>query len=110
MTLSQTQRIFALNVAKLIQFIYDNGMECTLGEVLRTVEQQKIYLAAGATKTLNSAHLKKLAIDIQLFVNGVYATDNEAYKPLAEYWKSLHPSNVAGYDWGWDAGHFEMKY
>jgi hypothetical protein len=110
MKLSEQQRIFSLNLAKLIQWIYDEGMECTMGEVLRTPEQQAIYLKSGASKTANSMHLQKLAADINLFVTGVYVTDKEHYKPLASYWKSLHPDNVAGYDWGWDANHFEMKF
>jgi len=77
--------------------------------LLRTKEQQEIYFNEGKSKTMNSKHLSRLAIDLNLFVYGVYQTDKEAYKPLAEYWKTLHPDNRAGYDWGWDANHFEMK-
>ena len=36
-------------------------------------------------------------------------TNTASYKPLAEYWKSLHEDNVSGYDWGLDGNHFEMK-
>ncbi len=110
MTLSQSQRIFSLNLAKLILWIYEQGMECTLGEVLRTTEQQAIYLKNGKSKTMNSGHLKKLAADINLFVDGTYATGKESYRKMSEYWKSLHPKNISGYDWGWDAQHLEMKY
>ena len=110
MTLSQTQRTFSLNLAKLILWIYDNGMECTMGEVLRTPEQQAIYLKSGLSKTSNSKHLQKLAADINLFIDGVYTTEKQDYKGLAEYWKSLHKDNVAGYDWGWDAQHFQQNY
>jgi len=109
MKLSQSQRIFSLNLAKLIIWIYDNGMECTMGEVLRTQEQQEIYVKSGKSKTSNSKHLLKLAADINLFIGGEYKTDKESYKEMAKYWKSLHENNVAGYDWGWDSNHFEMK-
>jgi len=109
MTLREKQSVFLKNVANLILWAFDNGYELTGGELLRTKEQQEIYLNEGKSKTMNSQHLKKLAIDLNLFIDGKYQYDNEAYKPLAEYWKSLHPNNVAGYDWGWDSQHFEMK-
>jgi len=109
MKLSEKQGVFLLNVSKLIQFANDRGWWLTGGELLRTKEQQEIYFNEGKSKTMNSKHLSRLAIDLNLFVYGVYQTDKEAYKPLAEYWKTLHPDNRAGYDWGWDANHFEMK-
>ena len=108
MTLSEKQSIFALNFAKLILWINDQGWTVTVGEVLRTPEQEEIYFSTGKSKTKDSKHLLKLAGDLNLFVNGVYQTTKNSYKPLAEYWKSLNPLNKAGYDWGWDANHFEM--
>ena len=124
--LKEKQSIFILNVAKLIIKAYElPGYELTLGEGLRTSDQQMLYfegytlikigsdlklaVAPRKSKTMNSRHIQKLAIDLNLFVNGEYRTDKEAYKPLAEYWRSLHPDNVSGYDWGWDFNHFEMK-
>ncbi len=109
MRLSRKQGIFLLNVAKLIQYVSEQGWWVTGGELLRTKEQQKIYFDNGKSKTMRSKHRSKLAIDLSLFVGGEYQTKKEPYKPLADYWKSLHPNNVAGYDWGWDANHFEMK-
>ena len=109
MTLREKQSIFLKNVALLISWAFDNGFELTGGELQRTSEQQEVYVNEGLSKTMNSQHLKKLAIDLNLFVNGKYQRNREAYRALAEYWKSLHPDNVAGYDWGWDANHFEMK-
>ena len=109
MKLSEKQGIFLLNVSKLIQWVDAQGWWATGGELLRTKEQLEIYFKQGKSKTMNSKHRSKLAIDLNLFIDGEYQTDNESYKPLAEYWKSLHPDNVAGYDWGWDANHFEMK-
>ncbi len=109
MTLREKQSIFLLNVSKLIQWAFTQGYELTGGELLRTHEQQAIHLKNGKTKVKISKHQKKLAIDLNLFINGVYQRNNEAYKPLAEYWKSLHANNRAGYDWGWDGNHFEMK-
>ena len=109
MKLSRKQGIFLLNVSKLIQYVSEQGWWVTGGELLRTKEQQKIYFENGKSKTMRSKHRSKLAIDLNLFVDGEYQTKKEPYKPLADYWKSLHQNNVAGYDWGWDANHFEMK-
>ena len=109
MTLRQRQSVFAQNTAKLILYAYEIGFEVTLGEALRTVEQQRIYVNSGKSKTMNSRHIQRLAIDLCLFRNGTYLTGKEDYRQLAEYWESLNPDNVAGYRWGWDANHFEMR-
>lgn len=103
------QSIFLQNVAALICWAFNNGYELTGGELYRTEEQQEIYRKKGLSKATRSRHQDRLAIDLNLFIDGVYQTTREPYRPLAEYWKSLHPENVAGYDWGWDANHFEMK-
>ena len=125
MSLRNKQSIFALNVAKLIIYAYEIGYELTLGEVLRTMCQQYLYFmgyklmkigsalklakTSRKSKTMNSKHRKKLAIDLNLFKDGVYLTDKESFRPLAEYWKSLHPKNTCGYYWNWDLNHFQMS-
>ena len=125
MTLRNKQSIFALNVSKLIQFAYEQGYEITLGEAYRTKSQQYLYFEGyniiklgsslklaktkSKSRTMNSKHLYKLAIDINLFKDGVYLTDKESHKPLAEYWKSLHPKNTSGYFWNWDINHYQMS-
>ena len=125
LSLREKQSIFALNIAKLIIKAYEIGYEITFGEALRTNDQQILYfeglslLKTGsdihfvkvkpASKTMFSKHLDKLAIDLNIFVDGVWKKDAESYRPLAEYWKSLHEDNVCGYDWGWDLNHFQMS-
>ena len=109
-SLRQKQESFLQDAAKLIAFIPTlPGYTCTAGELWRTNEQQAIYLAKGLSKTKFSKHQDRLAIDLNLFVNGIYRSDKAAFKPIAEYWKSLSPNNVSGYDWGWDYNHFEKK-
>ena len=104
------QWLFLLDVAKLINYIETlPGHTVTGGELFRTPEQQAIYVAKGLSKTSNSKHLKRLAIDLNLFIHGKYQTEREPYKKLAAFWKSLSPKNVAGYDFGWDANHFERS-
>ena len=119
MKLSEKQGIFLLNVAKLIIWVSEQGQYVTGGELLRTKEQQQIYVDSGESKTLDGKHLEKLAIDLNLFINGVYRRDTESYKPLGQYWVSLHPNNRWGGDWNKDGAtddeefkdgnHFEMR-
>lgn len=97
MTLGEKQRKFTELVADLIQWSYLNGYELTFGEAYRTPEQAALNAAKGSGIS-NSLHTKRLAIDLNLFVNGEYMTDSEAYRPLGEYWKSLD-SNCC---WGGD--------
>jgi len=104
----QTQ--FAINLAKLITYAHTlPNYALTIGEVERTKDQQAIYVAKGLSKTNNSKHLIRLAADLFVFINGVYRTDRAAYQPLADYWKTLHPRNVSGCDWGWDFNHFQQN-
>jgi len=125
MTLREKQSIFAKNICKLIIWTFDNGYEITLGEAYRTNDQQLLYFygytldsdenslklikTGQKSKTMNSYHLSKCALDINLFIDGKYVSDKDSFKPLAEYWKTLHPNNVSGYDWGWDFNHFQMS-
>ena len=107
MTLSEKQRKFVLLVSKLIQYAYENSIELTFGEAYRTIEQQQIYIDKGLSKTKNSKHLEKLAIDFNLFINGEYKSDKPSYQILGDYWKTLDIDCTWGGDWGWDANHFQ---
>lgn len=104
------QNLFLTNLAKLIQYAQTlPGYHITGGELTRPPEMQAIYKRRGLSMTTSSQHLVRLAIDLNVFINGEYQTGREAYKPLADFWVSLDPRNKAGYHWGWDANHFEMK-
>lgn len=120
MTLREAQSIFTKNVANLVQFAYIQGYELTFGETFRTPEQQKIYLASGKSKTQNSQHLKRLAVDFNVFVRGTLVKDTALISSLGAFWVSLHPLNRWGGDWNrngktsdetfLDGNHFEMKF
>lgn len=127
MTLSEKQQTFTENIGKLIAFAIANGYKLTFGEVYRTPEQQQIYFNTGRSKTLNSRHLQRLAVDFNIFKDGVYLFQNAATKKaevqsclvLGNYWLTLNPDNVWGGDWDRDHDtfdetfldpyHFEMK-
>lgn len=117
MRLSEHQRIFTRNIAKLIVYAYQQGLELTFGEAYRTNEQQLIYVQSGKSQTMNSNHLRRLAVDFNVFENGNLTYKWETVKILGDYWESLHPKNRWGGDWNKDdkkngfidTPHFEMN-
>ena len=109
MTLGQLQRNFTMQVSLLIAYAYENGMELTFGDAYR---DPRVHGAVGDKKSYSSAssnHKQRLAVDFNLFIDGVYITDGDhpSYVLLGEYWESL------GGAWGGrfnDANHFSMEY
>lgn len=128
MKLSEKQRIFTKNVALLILKSYELGIELTLGEAYRTQSQvqlnyygfdvhfdknQGVLIATKrkpTSKTLNSYHPKRLAIDFNFFIDGKLTYTDPKLKELGDYWESLHPKNVWGGNWKFkDTPHFQMS-
>ena len=54
-----------------------------------------------------SLHRLSLAVDLLLFVDGVYQTETEAYRAIGEKWESLGGS--WGGRWG-DGNHLSLSY
>jgi hypothetical protein len=98
--MSQLQQEFAQAAARLILYASTNlGYGVTLGEAWRTPEQAA-WNAAHGSGIANSLHTQRLAIDLNLFINGEYQADDSqgAYSALGQWWKS----QGAGYCWGGD--------
>jgi peptidoglycan L-alanyl-D-glutamate endopeptidase CwlK len=118
MTLGQKQELFAKYVVKLIQQAWEMGYEVRLGEVQRPLEMQQIYVNTGRSKTLDSQHIKKLAIDLVLLKGGAICTRDQI-APLGKWWENLDSQNRWGGSWRGlieakkssfvDAPHFEMQ-
>ncbi len=107
MNLSTKQAIFAVNAAKLILKMSEPPYSCTFGEAYRTSEQAALNAKKGIG-IKNSLHCRRLAIDLNLFKDGVYCGDSESHRPFGEYWESLNTINR----WGGrfkDGNHYEMK-
>lgn len=117
MSLSANQRIFTRNIGLLIAFAFSKGLELTFGEAFRTNEQQLLYVQTGKSQTMNSNHLRRLAVDFNVFVNGNLTYDWRTIKTLGDYWQTLHTANRWGGDWNKnnikdgfiDTPHFEMN-
>jgi len=111
MTLQEKQIMFASNISLLLCKIFGtNQYAITFGEAERSPEQAEIYAKEGKGIS-DSLHCKRLAIDLNLFKDGVYLTDYADYKIFGDYWKALHPFNRWGGDFHTlvDSNHFEMQ-
>ena len=98
LTLGKHQEAFAVHAALLIQKAGELGMSVRIGEVLRTEEQQEIYVRTGKSRTRDSMHLKKCAIDLNLFIGERFATRDEI-AALGKWWESLDVRNRWGGSW-----------
>jgi len=109
MSLSTEQAAFLLDACKLIQYATDQGFVVTGGELARTPEQQALHFKAGRSKTMNSIHLKRCAIDLNFFKDGKIIWDKATLAPLGVYWENLHPKNRWGGNFSnlVDCPHFE---
>ena len=100
MTLGECQRLFARRVPRLIDYINDICRAPAFGGQ----GEQGPYGEAW------SAHKQRLAIDLNLFLDGEYLTSTEAHRPFGEYWKSIDPENhVWGGDFD-DGNHYSFRY
>ncbi len=109
--LSTEQQIFTQNISQLILKANSLGINLTFGEAFRTEYQQREYLRTGKSKTMNSNHLKRLAVDFNFFINGRLVWEHPLITELGEYWESINEKNR----WGGnfknfkDTPHFERN-
>ena len=118
MSLGQEQETFARQAVQLITKAWQLGYMVRLGEVQRPIEMQQIYVNAGRSKTMDSQHIKKLAIDLVLLRDGLVCTAAQI-KPLGDWWQALDVKNRWGGSWRGlveskkssfvDAPHFERQ-
>lgn len=107
MTLRQKQSKFAKMAAELILKAYEMGFEVTLGDAYRDPRLHGnvgIKLGYGHSK---SCHKVRLAIDLNLFKDGVFLEGSEAHKPLGEWWEAQ------GGTWGGrfnDGNHYSLAH
>lgn len=109
MNLSNEQFEFIKDVSKLIEYCVNNNVKITGGELFRTKEQQDIYIKTGKSTTYNSNHLKRLAIDLNFFINEELCYDKKLLQHIGNYWESLNTKNKWGgnYKTFLDVPHFE---
>ena len=127
MDLRERQNTFLVNISLFIQYAFRSGYKLTSGEFFRSQETQAAHVAAGRSKTMNSMHLKRLAADFNIFIDGRLLfsdttkidSDLLLAKKLGDFWCSLNTANRWGGDFDKDGnplnqsfkdgGHFEMQ-
>lgn len=110
MKLSDKQKRFTKDIAHLILYAESIGINLTFGETFRTKEQQEIYVSTGKSKTSNSQHLNRLAVDFNFFIDGELTYNKVKLEPLGKFWESIRPENEAGMFWKFlDVPHFQTK-
>jgi hypothetical protein len=96
MSAVRDQAAFLLDLCKLIEYATAQGFVVTGGELYRTPEQQQIYVKTGRSRTMNSLHLQRRAVDLNFFKDGKLVYDKAVLAPLGLFWESLHPLNSWG--------------
>ena len=111
MKLSQKQQAFAVLVAKLILEAKTRKYAVTLGEAYRSPEEAA-RLAGQGKGIVRSLHTQRLAIDLNVFIDGIYQTRSEAYRPLGLWWEAQSTPDVPCC-WGGrfgDGNHFSVAH
>lgn len=108
-TLGQKQRRFCQMEHLLISELYRRGYEYTKGDAYR---DPRVHGAIGVKMGYGhpkSAHKQRLAVDINLFKDGVFLTATEAHRELGEFWESLG----SDHRWGGrfdDGNHYSIEH
>ncbi len=91
MILSRKQRDFTKALNLLLTWAHAEGYEFTLGDAYR---DPRIHGPLGQRPKHGyghprSYHKRRLAIDLNLFIDGVYQRTTEAHRPIGEMWEKL---------------------
>ena len=111
MSLNKEQFEFTKDVASLIVYANLLGIDLTFGHAYRDKETQQRMVDTGKSKTLNSNHLKRLAVDFNFFINGKLTYDKHKLAELGQFWESLNSKNRWGGNFKsfTDTPHFERN-
>lgn len=113
MTLQQTQSVFALRVARLILKANEFGYEITFGEAYRSPEEAARLAQAGKVRAIKrSLHSDRLAIDLNLYKDGIWLMKTEDHRLLGQWWES-QSDDMAECAWGGhfgDGNHYSIAY
>lgn len=108
MKLSEQQQLHSLRVGLLLLYLpvlsANTGKKYTVAIAdAQSAPKNKPQHRRG------SFHFKKLAIDLDLFIDGVYQRSTEAHRPLGEFWISI--GGIWGGDFpngqNFDGNHYE---
>ncbi|MFF3147463.1 M15 family metallopeptidase, partial [Streptomyces sp. NPDC057927] len=99
---------------KWYKFCEDNNIEILIYETIRTIEQQRVNVANGASQTMQSYHIIGQALDFVPIDNNGNALWN-GYKQ-SDIQKAIRYAKTLGFEWGgdWvsfvDSPHLQYNY
>ena len=110
MSLNAKQVEFTRDVGKLLNYASLSSQPVILAEAYRTAYQAAEYARTGKG-IKNSAHCKKLAVDLFRVREGTVSWRRSDYAALGTYWRNLHPENRWGGDFkSRDCVHFSRLH
>jgi len=107
MSLGDKQRKFSRMVASLLEFIHSRGYDVTFGDAYRDVRLHGRVGEKLGYGHASSCHKYRLAIDLNLFKDGVFLTKTKDHEPFGIYWESI------GGSWGGrfnDGNHYSLEH
>lgn len=106
-SLGSKQRRFTKMIAELILWAYENGYELTFGDAYR---DPRLHGEVGEKRGYGrsrSCHKSRLAVDLNLFKDGVYLATTEDHRPMGEKWESMGGSWGGHYN---DGNHYSIEH
>lgn len=103
------QFAFSRLIPRLFDKAFSLGVEITVGDAFR---DPRVHGALGVKVGYghkSSAHKQKLAIDLNLFKDGIFINGTEGHRQLGEWWEKQHPLAR----WGGrfeDGNHYSFEY
>jgi len=108
-SLLQLQIEFTRLVPRLVDKAFELGFAATLGDAYR---DPRVHGEVGTRVGYGhpkSAHKQRLAIDLNLFRDGLFLEGTEAHRELGEWWEQQHPLARWGGRFN-DGNHYSFEY
>ncbi len=110
MSLGDTQREFSRDIVYLKIHMLAMGYEFTEGDAYRDPRVHGVWGKKTSYSHAESLHKLRLAVDINLFLNGRYLTETKDHKQFGTYWESLNSKNKWGGNYpNPDGNHYARK-
>ena len=90
-TTGEAQELFMMLVPRLLDYAHDQGYKLRGGDLYR---DPRVFGEIGERLGYGharSGHKRKLALDLNLFKDGVYLNKTEDHQKLGEWWEKQHP-------------------
>ena len=112
-SLGKKQELFSELIIVLLLYMHSKGYKTRLGDLFR---DPRVHGKFGHKTTWSysadrSVHKLKIALDINLFLDGEFLTKTEDHKEFGEFWEKLHPlCRWGGRLPGGDGNHYSLEH